>query len=377
MRFMILYQVCKIGGPAMTQCLYTIPVLFMMLLYMIFLTATNEFILARHKKGFLIAFIGEFFITICEMFSIFLNGSAITFKPLHFLSNYLGFLLTPILIILFASSIGNFRRFKGALISIITYFVLLNCLVVAKQLFFIDAQNNYHRGFLFPVYVVSYFLAVIYLLYETLRYSRKGFLQHKIFAYLLSFFFLASISIQVFYPQVYMSRIAVVMCLSAYYAYNIELANLFDKLTGILNQGAYLRKVKYLKEGQIVIILDIDNFKVINDNYGHRFGDECLRNISRTIKSVFGNHGQCYRIGGDEFAVILKRYHNVEDLINSFEIAVADLLKTMPCRLSISLGYSKYENNDSCEAVVQRADSNMYNAKKQKKALATTVLDAN
>ena len=361
----------------MTQYLYTIPVLLMMLLCMLFLTVTNEFILATHKKGFFIAFLGEFFIIICEVLSIFLNSSAIAFKPIHFLSNYIGFLLSPILIILFATSIGNFRHFKGAIIGIIAYFILFNCLVVTNQLFFIDAQNNYHRGLLFPIYVISYFLAVIYLLYESLRYSRKGFLQHKIFAYFLSFFFLASSSIQVFDPKVYMTRITVVLSLCAYYAYNIELANLFDKLTGILNQGTYLRKVKYLKKEQVVIILDIDNFKVINDNYGHQFGDECLSNISRAIKSVFGNYGQCYRIGGDEFAVILRRYHNVEGLIKRFEIAVADKFKNKPCQLSLSLGYSKCEKNDSFEAVIQRADSNMYDAKKQKKALKTMAFTTN
>ena len=167
------------------------------------------------------------------------------------------------------------------------------------------------------------------------------------------------------------------MSLCAYYAYNIELANLFDKLTGILNQGTYLRKVKYLKKEQVVIILDIDNFKVINDNYGHQFGDECLSNNSRTIKSVFGNYGQCYRIGGDEFAGILRRNHNVEGLIKRFEIAVADKFKNKPCQLSLSLGYSKCEMNDSFEAVIQRADSNMYDAKKQKKALETTALNTN
>ena len=124
----------------MTQYLYTTPVLCMMLLCMLFLTVTNEFILATHKKGFFIAFLGEFFIIICEGLSIFLNSSAIAFKPIHFLSNYLGFLLSPILIILFATSIGNFRRFKGTIIGIIAYFVLLNCLVMTKQLFFIDAK---------------------------------------------------------------------------------------------------------------------------------------------------------------------------------------------------------------------------------------------
>ena len=347
----------------------------MMLLCMIFLTVTNEFILDTHKKGFFIAFLGEFFIIVCEVLSIFLNGSAIAFKPIHFLSNYLGFLLTPIIIIFFATSIGNFRHFKGAIIGIFAYFVLFNCLVATKQLFFIDAQNNYHRGYWFPIYIISYFLAFIYLLYETLRYSRKGFLQHKNFAYLLSFFFLASSSIQVFIPEVYMTRIAVVMNLCVYYAYNVGLTNLFDKLTGILNQGTYLRKVKDLKEKQVVIILDIDNFKEINDSYGHKFGDECLSNISHTIKSVFGKYGQCYRIGGDEFAIILRRHHNVEGLIKCFEIAVADRFKNKPCQLSFSLGYSKCEKNDYYETVIQRADFNMYNVKNQKKALKTMVLD--
>ena len=189
--------------------------------------------------------------------------------------------------------------------------------------------------------------------------------------------FLALSSIQVFNPKVYITRITVVLSLCAYYAYNIELANLFDKLTGILNQGTYLRKIKYLKEGQTVIILDIDHFKVINDNFGHQFGDKCLRSISHTIKSVFGNYGQCYRIGGDEFAVILRRYHNVDNLIKRFETAVDDKFKNEIYQLSLSLGYSKYESNDSFEAVIQRADSNMYKAKKQNKALEITALKTN
>ena len=96
-----------------------------------------------------------------------------------------------------------------------------------------------------------------------------------------------------------------------------------------------------------------------------------------TIKSVFGNYGQCYRIGGDEFAVILRRYHNVDNLIKRFEIAVADKFKNKPCQLSLSLGYSKYENNDSFEAVIQRADANMYKAKKQNKALEIMALKTN
>ena len=350
----------------MTQYLYTLPVLFMMLLCMLFLTVANKNISSAHKKGFFVSFIGEFFVTGCEVLSIFLNSSAITFKPIHFLSNYFGFILTPILIVFFAAAIGNFHRLKGALIGIFTYFILCNGLIITKRLFFIDELNTYHRGNLFYIYIISYFLSVVYLLYETLRYSKKGFIQHKIFAYFLSLFFLLSSSIQVLKPEVYITRITVILSLFIYYTYNIELTNLFDKLTGLLNQGTYLRKIKELKEHQVVIILDIDNFKEVNDNYGHQYGDKCLGYISRTIKSVFGNYGQCYRIGGDEFAVILRRYPNVEGLITRFKKAVTDRFNNEPCQLTISLGFSKFGKNDSFEKVIERADFNMYNEKNQK-----------
>lgn len=358
-----------IGGHIMTQYLYTILILFMVILCMLFLTVTNEYILTVHKKAFVVAFLGEFFITVCEVLSLFLNGSATEFKVIHSLSNYFGFLLTPILIMFFAVSIGRFHCLKVAIIGISAYFILCNVLVVTKQLFFIDAQNNYHRGNLFSVYIISYLLATLYLLYETLRYSRKGFLKHKIFAYLLSFCFLLSSSIQVFNPQVYITRTTVVFSLCVYYAYSMELTNLFDKLTGVLNQGTYLRKIKELKVQEIVIILDVDDFKYINDTYGHQYGDKCLGIIAQAIKSIFGYYGQCYRIGGDEFAVILRRYNNVESLITRFEKTLADKFKNSSCQLSVSFGYSKYEENDSIENVIQRADFNMYNVKKQKKAL--------
>ena len=353
----------------LTQYLYTIPILFITILCMVFLTVTNEQILPAHKKAFFVVFLGAFFITVCEVLSILLDGSAMILKFIHFLSNYFGFLLTPILITFFAASIGRFYRLKGPVIGSAVYFVVCNVLIITKQLFFIDAQNNYHRGDLFFLYIISYFLAVLYLLYETLQYSKKGFLKHRIFAYLLGLSFLLSSSIQVFNPEVYITRITVVFCLCLYYAYNIELTNLFDKLTGVLNQGTYLRKIKELKEQQIVIILDIDDFKYINDNYGHQYGNKCLVLISQAMRAIFENHGQCYRIGGDEFAIILRKCHNVDRLITRFEKAVADKFKNTSHQLTVSLGYAKYENNDSIETVIQRADYNMYNVKNQKKVL--------
>lgn len=357
----------------MNQYFYTLPVMFMTVLCMLFLTIKSEYILPAHRKGFFIAFLGAFFVTVCEVATILLDGSALKLKAVHFLANYLGFLLSPLLIVFFAVSIGRFHRLKGAAIGAAAYFILHNVLVATKQLFFIDAQNSYHRGNLFFVYLISYLATVLYLHYETVRFSHKGFKKHKSFAHMLSICFLLSSSIQVLNPEVYITRITVILSLCAYYAYDIELTNLFDKLTGVLNQGTYLRKIKELEEQQVVVILDIDGFKKINDNYGHQYGDNSLAVVARAIKLIFDNYGQAYRIGGDEFAVVLRKGDNVESLIMRFEKTIAEKFKDAPCKITVSVGYAKYEKNDSYEDVIQRADDNMYRVKNQKKAVAATV----
>ena len=351
----------------MAQYLFSLPLFMMTILCVLFFTSTNQYILPEHKKGLYIACLGEIFIIILEVLTIFLNGSAVEFKAIHFFANYAGFLLTPILIVLFATSVGRFRHFKEAMIGIGGYFILFNVLVAARKLFFIDAQNIYHRESLFFVYVIAYLLATIYLLYETILYSKNGFIHHRIFAYFLSVFFLVACCFQTFKPEVYTTRITATLCLCLYYTHNTSLTDLFDKLTGILNQSTYLKRIEELKVGQTVVILDIDDFKKINDNFGHQYGDNCLKVIAKAIKSAVGNYGQCYRIGGDEFAVILKNNAKIDSLIAQCERNVADRTRKFVCPVSVSIGYCKCEHGDSYETVVQRADSNMYNAKKQKK----------
>jgi hypothetical protein len=197
----------------MAQYLFSLPLFIMTIFCVMFFTSTNQYILPEHKKGFYIACLGEIFIIILEVLTIFLNGSAVEFKPIHFLVNYAGFLLSPILIVLFATSVGRFRHFKVAMIGIGTYCILYNVLIAARKLFFIDALNIYHRESLFFVYVIAYLLATIYLLYETILYSKNGFIHHRIFALLLSVFFIVACCLQTFKPEVYTTRITVTLCL--------------------------------------------------------------------------------------------------------------------------------------------------------------------
>lgn len=84
---------------------------------------------------------------------------------------------------------------------------------------------------------------------------------------------------------------------------NIE--NFTDPLTRCLNRRKFMIDYdKMMESDHGFLILDIDNFKAINDNFGHDVGDDVLSKIANVLKSTLGNEYQCYRIGGEEFVVI-------------------------------------------------------------------------
>lgn len=85
-----------------------------------------------------------------------------------------------------------------------------------------------------------------------------------------------------------------------------------DGLTGLLNQNSYLNKTDALSQNGTLIVFDIDDFKKINDNYGHLIGDQCLKEIAASIKKAYSKDGFCYRIDGDEFCVLLKENADAE-----------------------------------------------------------------
>ena len=83
----------------------------------------------------------------------------------------------------------------------------------------------------------------------------------------------------------------------------------YDALTGILNRRAYeqiCKKCAEEKDHIALLLIDMDNFKNINDTYGHAGGDTALKELAKILKSTFRRSDYVCRIGGDEFAAILR-----------------------------------------------------------------------
>lgn len=156
-----------------------------------------------------------------------------------------------------------------------------------------------------------------------------------------------------------------------------------DALTHVKNKGAYNKLVEELQEeldnGDVapkfaIGVFDCDGLKMINDRYGHDKGDEYLKTACRTISEIF-KHSPVFRIGGDEFSVILinKDYRNMDSLFEQFD-KMTDEINASAIepweQVCLSKGFAVFDPSDDSTvvAVAQRADKLMYENKRQRKS---------
>lgn len=142
-----------------------------------------------------------------------------------------------------------------------------------------------------------------------------------------------------------------------------------DNLTGASNRlSLYLDVDKLIerKESFYVIYMDLDDFKSINDRFGHDEGDRYLTSFSRATMDSLHGIGQFYRMSGDEFVCIFTG-ENIGKFIEAFEEGIHDSFENQIPFLGVSIGYAQYpEDCDSAEALIKKADTIMYRTKKRK-----------
>ncbi|MFO7814456.1 MAG: diguanylate cyclase [Halanaerobiales bacterium] len=146
-----------------------------------------------------------------------------------------------------------------------------------------------------------------------------------------------------------------------------------DDLTGISNRNhfmGFLDKMFTMSKRHSnplsLLMTDLDNFKDINDTYGHHIGDECLREVASVLAENSRNEDLAARVGGDEFMVLLPE----TDLQEAKHIAarIKKSVKTMEFKgldsiVTISIGIAEVREDDDLESFLKRADDSLYQAK--------------
>lgn len=150
-----------------------------------------------------------------------------------------------------------------------------------------------------------------------------------------------------------------------------------DQMTNMSNRTAYDRDFTVLSASPYdiaIINLDLNNLKHINDTLGHSFGDTYITEAAKIISHTFANVGKCYRVGGDEFVVIIEQasHFDFQYYFNLMEWSIDSFNATQKnFHMQIAHGYAIYDSNtDKNLAATQcRADKSMYNKKKEQKRL--------
>ena len=155
----------------------------------------------------------------------------------------------------------------------------------------------------------------------------------------------------------------------------------FDELTGLSNRRGFfevftreLDRAKRSKgEGGLLIMIDIDNFKTINDTYGHPAGDECLRTVGAFLMNEVRAMDTAARLGGDEFILLFPRTNREKAMKRAQQLALRlNSLKAQWKGTDIPIyacvGLRNVAAGDRIEDILEDADAALYEHKKKRKA---------
>ena len=147
-----------------------------------------------------------------------------------------------------------------------------------------------------------------------------------------------------------------------------------DPLTGLVNSQSFMKTAgdSLTQDSDqwrpvTTVFIDCDDFKRVNDTWGHLEGDKLLRALAREMSAAIGPAGTVARMGGDEFAVLIRESNgaNPVSVIEGLQSAVNELMRGNGWPVTLSIGVATFETRpDSADEMVRRADDLMYKVKR-------------
>lgn len=253
--------------------------------------------------------------------------------------------------------------------------IFINCFT--DILFSINSNNQYQRedGFwLIVILNMTYILASVVVIILAITRNR-GFRSEGKHILLGMLLVALDIVLQLYFWEDSFILLTFLLFMLIVFLRFQNLEMLVDPLTGLGNRRRmqlYIDKLSRKRKGEFsAIVFDIDDFKDINDLYGHIYGDRVLIVISKILEKSAGNKKiTCIRYGGDEFIVITPK-EEVNEFIAKFKKLLSEFNdhKEFPSKIDVSIGVSEFTVNSeiNMEYIINTADKLMYEKKKLKK----------
>ena len=304
-------------------------------------------------------------VVLAEMGSVLYEEAALIPLALYVVLLAGAFALTPLIPLLIAPVFGvEARCGKG---TVLIPFLISAALALSSPwsglIFSISAAGDYQRGSLYFVFIAAYAWGIMALLRSILEAGKRYRYQLRVKLMAMFVFLLVGTTIQIIFPAVHTTWTCITMALALHYGLVCEFHGALDALTGLYNRKSYESEVQRLASKRFsALVVDVDDFKRVNDLYGHMYGDECLKKLAALLYETFRDIGVSYRIGGDEFCVLMRSVD---------EERIATAMKTLnekltACRAQdsllpeISYGLKISGGASDSSEILRSADRQMY-----------------
>lgn len=305
-----------------------------------------------------------------ECLGVLLDGADPIFRVPHTIVKFVELSVAPFIPTVFANT---FQSHKSRMV----FFIIQAAHAVVQFLsmffgitFYVDENNVYHHCGLYNLYYVAIAAGAAFMIYAIAKFGKRFQSQSRIVLVMISVFVIAGVACQAFDGSIRIVWLTVAVGTILFYIYYCTVIIQVDGLTELMNRSAYERRAKSEQKRVGILFFDVNDFKGINDRFGHQFGDECLKAVAGSLRKAYGKYGMCYRVGGDEFCVILdRRIDSAKELDLDFENAMAKKRLKESRLPNVSIGFSLFEPDRMTFAeAVANADAQMYEAKKITKA---------
>lgn len=323
---------------------------------------------------------------VCDLLAgVFIETMFLVSKFILLLSNSLYFLFGVLNVYYFNEYLGVRTEFiqdsKGKLFRVLPVLIVIIMLIVnlfVKNIFFIDEFNLYHQGkmlFLYYVISYSYFIDIIVNFVTTWKKEKRSQQELKKLV-ILALLPLIALIVQIFNHRTTLIGVGFTISVLMIFLDGVKSNSTIDELTEINNRRAFnISANKLFSDNNNVMFLmlaDVNDFKKINDEYGHLMGDRALVDIAFMLKMAIKETKKNYflaRFGGDEF-IIVGKYDNedtIKELIDSIkkeEGLINNSNKSY--KITMSIGYAIKNNSHlSVDDLISEADAAMYANKKE------------
>lgn len=252
--------------------------------------------------------------------------------------------------------------------------ILLITNFYTEIIFTISEMNLYNRGQFNSSYIIinHVFLLIVLLSWKPYWKRIKGNLLNILMIFVL-FPVFGSLIQQLFYGVSFTYPLLNITALLTFLYLEKELIYM-DTLTGLFTRHQFEKRLKYKLESKdffSVIMIDLNDFKLINDNFGHDEGDKALKTVSSILKSNVKHEDMVCRYGGDEFILLIESTHqnSVIEVVERIKKSLDDYnsKKINKYSIKMSYGYNFVDSDMTMQNLLTDVDKKMYQDKRLKK----------